>query len=355
MQVAPTSFYVRRLKPRLEAVISQTAPSRLLWLPVHLAVISAAVALLVHGVPLLAELGLSLLIGCAFGGMMFLGHETSHGAVVKGRRARSLVAQICFIPLMLSERLWSRWHGRFHHANANRLDLDPDMYPSLTAYRDSVALRVATDHFALGGTRLRGMASLVVGFSLQSAQMLVWGRARCELTARDQRRSYVEFAVCAAVWIAFGVALGGHVLLFAWLLPLLVANVIVMSFIMTNHMLSPATDCNDPIVGSLSVTIPRWAEWLTLDFGYHTEHHLFPAASTRHARAIRDALVAEFPDRYQSLPLSVALWRVFRTGRVYRDATTLVEPRSGRTWPTLGSGPDPDDDDQAGDPVPSVA
>ena len=44
---------------------------------------------------------------------------------------------------------------------------------------------------------------------------------------------------------------------FAFVLPLLFANGLVMAFILTNHGLSPLTDVNDPLVNSLSVTAPR--------------------------------------------------------------------------------------------------
>ena len=61
------------------------------------------------------------------------------------------------------------------------------------------------------------------------------------------------------------------------------SNGIVMGFILTNHSLSPHTEVNDPLINSLSVTGPRWFEWLTLGFGYHVELHLFPAISARQA------------------------------------------------------------------------
>jgi fatty acid desaturase len=61
--------------------------------------------------------------------------------------------------------------------------------------------------------------------------------------------------------------------------PLLVANAIVMAFILTNHSLSPRVEIDDPLASGLSVTVPRWLEWITLRFGYHVEHHLFPAMS----------------------------------------------------------------------------
>jgi len=62
---------------------------------------------------------------------------------------------------------------------------------------------------------------------------------------------------------------------------------------------------------------------------------VFPAMSARHGRRVRDALRAEFPDRYQSMPLVRAVYRLYTTGRVYRDDTTLIDPRTGETTPAL--------------------
>jgi len=273
----------------------------------------------------------------SFSGLMFLGHETMHGAIVRGRWAwaRALLGFVCFAPLVLSPQLWTLWHNRMHHANVNRLDVDPDMYPSLARYRSSRTARFAINHFALGGRRLRGLLSLVIGFTVQSVEVLVAARSRFQISAHDQRRAVIETAVMGGFWIAVACAVGAVTFLFAFVLPHVVANIIVMSFIVTNHGLSPATDDNDPLLGSLSVTAPRWVEWLTLDFGFHVEHHLFPSASGRHLRAVRTALLDAWPDFYQSMPISAALAALFRTGRVYEDATTLVDPPSGGTWPAL--------------------
>ena len=278
---------------------------------------------------------LSLCIGLAFAGLMFVGHEVLHGAVVRGRRARLLVGGLCFAPLVVSPHLWTAWHNRAHHANANRLDVDPDMYPSLARYRNHGAARFTIDHFALGGRRWRGLFSLVLGFTVQSFEILVTARRCLQLPARAHRHAILETLAASTLWIALGIAVGPFAFAFAFLLPLVVANAVVMSFILTNHSLCAATDINDPLRASLSVTTPRWVEWLTLDFGYHVEHHLFPAASARHGRAIRAAILALWPERYQSMPLGAALAQVFMTGRVYRDATTLVDPRTGGVWSTL--------------------
>src|SRR5207248_10247062 len=113
------------------------------------------------------------------------------------------------------------------------------------------------------------------------------------------------------------------------------ANACVMAFIITDRSLSPRVDIDDPLVSSLSVTTPRAIEWLTLGFGYHVEHHLFPAMSTRHAPLVRAQLVARWPERYQSMPLAAALWRLHRTARVYKHQTTLFDPTTAREYPTL--------------------
>jgi fatty acid desaturase len=108
-----------------------------------------------------------------------------------------------------------------------------------------------------------------------------------------------------------------------------------MAFIITNHSLSARVELDDPLVSSLSVTTPRVIEWLSLGFGYHVEHHLFPAMSTRHAPAVRDQLVARWPERYQSLPLTTALCRLHHTARVYKQHATLFDPMTEREYPAL--------------------
>jgi hypothetical protein len=57
--------------------------------------------------------------------------------------------------------------------------------------------------------------------------------------------------------------------------------------------------------------------------------------SSRYARRVRDLLRSRFPQRYQSMPWRAALSKLHRTARVYKDAVTLVDPRTGREYSTL--------------------
>jgi fatty acid desaturase len=279
---------------------------------------------------------LSLVIGMSFAGLTFLGHETLHGAIVRGPRMRYLVGWLGFSPFVVSPRLWLAWHNRVHHGNTQHEGKDPDAYPTLREYRQSRAIRLAT-LIAPGLRRLRGASTPLIGFSVQSAHMLFAARAQGFLSAKERAYAVAETLLGVGLWTTLAVATGGLVFLFAFVLPLLVANAIVMGFILTNHSLSPLTQINDPLLNSLTVTTPRLVEWLTLGFGYHVEHHLFPAMSARHAPEVRAVLRAQYPEKYQSMPLLRATAALHSGARIYKDASTLIDPNSGREWPTLRS------------------
>jgi fatty acid desaturase len=188
---------------------------------------------------------------------------------------------------------------------------------------------------APGNGRWTFMLPLLFGFSIHSAHVLLCARRWGYLSKREHRLALGETALGVALWATVAANIGLASFLWAFALPLLVANAIVMGFILTNHSLSPLTAKNDPLLNSLSVTLPRFAEWLTLRFGYHVEHHIFPSMSSRHAPEVRALLRELWPERYQSMPLTQALLTLHRTARVYKDDQTVVNPRTGREWKTL--------------------
>jgi len=333
--LVPQQTYVRELRAKLPAQVFEPARSRLLFVPAHLAVIATATVAIACGwVPWIVAPLLSLVIGVSFAGLTFVGHEAMHGGIVRGRKARHILAWIGFLPFTVSPRLWAAWHDRVHHATANTAD-DPDIYPTLAEYRASRRVRFFIDMFALGGRRRRGVLSLMLGFTGQSLQQLVSMRRNGYLKPRASAYALAETLAGITVWATIAALVGFVSFLFVFVIPLLVANTVVMAFILTNHGLNPRVEINDPLVSGLSVTTPRWVEWITLNFGYHVEHHLFPAMSSRHASRVAELLRRHWPLRYQSMPLRSALAALHRTGRVYKDAVTLVDPRSRGEYATL--------------------
>lgn len=336
MELRSIASYASAVKPELPAEAFKPALSRLLWLPVHIAIISTIGWALVAGhVPALLWPVASIVIGGCLSGIVFLGHELMHGGVVRGKTPIRIFGFICLLPFTLSPTLWTGWHNRVHHNHCAQPGKDPDLYPTLIEYETQSAARIMADHFGLGRRRLLSLLSLFFGFTGQSQQMLWKAREKGILSPGLHRRALVEFSLGVAFWLAVAFVVGFVPFIFIYLLPLVVANSIVMMFIMTNHNLSPLTAINDPLVNSLSVTLPRPLEFLTLDFGYHVEHHLFPTLSTRHGRTIRAKLREKFPNHYQSMPLTKALYQLYISARVYKDDVTLIDPPSGNTFPTL--------------------
>jgi len=331
----PLSKYVSDLRSSLPTDAFKPAHSRLALIPVHVATIVIAIVAIAAGwlpwpvVPLA-----SLAIGVSFACLTFVAHEALHGGVVRGKSLRHVIGWIGFAPFVLSPRLWVAWHDRVHHANANLPD-DPDMYPTLAEYHTSGRIRFFVNAFSLGCRRWRGGLSLILGFTVQSAHQLISATSRGFLSANQRRLAIAETALGLALWATVAALVGFVPFVFVFVLPHLIGNTIIMAFILTNHSLSPRVPINDPLVTGLSVTAPRWIEWITLGFGFHVEHHLFPAMSSRHARAVRDLLQLRWPERYKSMPLHRALRELHRTARIYKDATTLIDPRTGREFPTL--------------------
>lgn len=336
MELRAASTYIHQLRPRLNAAAFSPARSRLLWVPFHLATITLAMVAVARGwIPWPLAPLLSLVIGVGFAGLTFVAHEALHGGIVRNKRLAHVVGWIGFAPFLHSPRLWKVWHNREHHGHTSHPVRDPDTYPTLAIYQGSAAVRTVTDSFSLGGRRWTGGLSLILGFSVQSAHILLDARKRGWMRPAQHRAAIAESAAMVAMWLGVAWLVGPLAFLALVVAPVIIANVMVMTYILTNHGLSPLTEINDPLVNSLSVTVPRAYAWITLGFGHHVEHHLFPAMSTRHAPEVR-ALVRElWPERFQEMPLGQALRSLHRTARVYRDATTLIDPRTGAIFPAV--------------------
>jgi len=196
-------------------------------------------------------------------------------------------------------------------------------------------MRLSTDCFGVGRDRFRGLTSLLIGFHVQSLHVLFTARGRRYLKPRELAFAFLETGAGVALWSVLALGVGKAAFLWAYVVPALIANACVMGYIFTNHALSPHTDVNDPLANSLSVTVPRLVDFLTLRFGFHVEHHLFPWMSSRHAPLVRELVRARWPERYQSMPLWKALAAVHATPRVYADHETLVDPETGYRFHTL--------------------
>lgn len=328
--------YTRVLKRLLPAEAFQPDPRRLLWMLPHLAAATTGIVLIsAFSWHWAVDLALAVLVGQAFASLGFLGHEILHGSVVKTPWIRNLAGQICFWPFALGPRLWRRWHNVEHHGHTQQHGEDPDAMHTLEDFHNRPALQLLY-RVAPPLRAVLMLLSLSFWFSLHAFQML---RRFLPAFPRHERPVVLaQFLLPLAGWLGLAAWIGPADWLLAYAVPLLVANFTVMSYIVTNHLLNPLTEVNDPLANSLSVKVPRWVDVLHFNFSHHTEHHIFPALNGAYAPLVKQWCKRLWPDRYHEMPHWRALWLVCTTPRVYERPTALIDPVRDLVYPVLGHG-----------------
>lgn len=149
-------------------------------------------------------------------------------------------------------------------------------------------------------------------------------KRRKEFAGFDRRTAILQSMACAAVWLALAM-FSGSAFIFTVVVPLIVANTVVQSYIMTNHFLRPMAVSNNPLDNSMSVLKPAWLDALQFRFSHHVEHHFFPTMPSHRAPRVRAWLKQHVPNRFVCPPHWRAVKLLYSTPRVYADAVTLID------------------------------
>lgn len=333
--------YRRVLKAQIPPRYLKPDNAHLWWLVPHFLLIFGCIKAISVWPAWWLVIPLSIVIGHSFGCLGFVAHEICHGGAIRNRNLRHFLAGIAFSPFGIGPHLWSRWHNAEHHGHTQDADLDPDRLFLLDEYKNKPVLKWLYKRSPiLRNLFIFGFYSLMM--SEQNFRAMVRYLRDGRTTAREKTTILVEFLVPSAFWIVVTSLFGWQSLAFGYLLPLLIGNFMVISYISTNHFLNPLVDESDVLASSLSVTLPRWLKWLdTLHshFGAHVAHHLFPQAPSRHARKIEQYIAKEWPERFHIMPLQKALKLLWNTPWIYdEDGKALLDPHKQVAYPTLGHG-----------------
>ncbi|HEY6970690.1 MAG TPA: fatty acid desaturase [Candidatus Angelobacter sp.] len=326
--------YTEIVSKRLPPEVFRPVLSRAFWLLAYVPVVAACTTAIVRlQLGFLSRLAFSLVIGVAFTCIGILAHEVLHGSVVEARWLRRVLGTVCLAPLNLGPVFWMMWHNT-HHAHTQDPLRDPDNWGTTVDLPKEPGMRFLR--------RFTGPHSLIFPILLCTG-VSGHGAALLFLTQRQMNRrqrivTLIEFFLPLGFWVFLGLWLGWVHWVFFYLIPLLIANLIINSFVVTNHFLNPLDDGGDPLASSLTVTTYRWLERLLLNFNYHAEHHLLPGINPKYAPQVTRLLQELWPDRYQQMSHRKALLAVWRTPRVYFDQVSLIDLRDGTRYGTLGHG-----------------
>lgn len=335
-ELKPVAYYVKEILPDLPKDILKPNFWRSGHGLVSVLVIGAGVYGMNHlGLHWGIKLLMGLVMGIYFAQMFFLAHEALHGSIFKNKSMAHVFGLVAFAPIGVSPSFWKYWHNKLHHGNTQRQLIDPDAFPSLRLYKQSNYMQRMYKFFP-GSKTLRSYFYFFFWFTFHIfiAQHYLSHKTKL-FKGVNFKKVYIELFFQYSITAGYIYLVGANNFVWGFLIPFFIGNYILMSYIATNHNISPLTKVNDPLRNSLTVTNhPVW-EYLHLNFGYHTEHHLIPTMCMSKAKKVHQVLKEKFPEDFQVMSKWEAVKRIYTSPRIYKNDTTLIDPITGETKPTL--------------------
>lgn len=328
--------YVKEVSGNIPKELLKRQPRRLAWgILFYGGPVAIVYSFLNFDLILPLKILLSLLMGFMTAGGAFLAHETLHGAVIKNRKIQNVIGALGFAPFLISPSYWRFWHNYLHHGNTQLLYKDPDAFPTRMVWKKSKFMQWA---FPLtpGSNHKRSYFYFFYWFSFQAFLNQTSMRFKSKMWQKmNHKQVTIEFSVICALAVGYLALIGPSNWILLGLIPFMIQNYTVMSYISTNHNISPYTRINDPLLNSLTVTNNPIVEFFHLNFGYHTEHHLFPKMPMSNAKVVSEKLKEMYPKRYQIMSKRKALSMLYSTPRIYKNRDTLVNPITGEEFQTI--------------------
>ncbi len=323
MKARTQNTYRQHLRPLLPREAFQPNPRKLISVAVNLALAVGCIFCLSLNPSIFETAVLVLLIGHLFAANGFLAHEVSHGNVIRNRRGRYVLELVTWLPVMISPAMWHRLHNVAHHAHVNTVH-DPDRRFLLTD-AGSTAPHFARHFYPnseiIAWTPLPFLYFLPYLVRNNAAAFL---RKPLPISHTVPQFSRRDRTACAGEWVllisvhAVFFALAGFSITFyltAFIYPVIVASVIFVSFVATQHWLNPIHDVADPLLGSTSVRVPRVIDAVYHNVSWHTEHHLFPQLNPDWYPAVGRLLKQHYGEHYNSISMGEAWRRLWRSAR----------------------------------------
>lgn len=290
------------------------------------------------------KLLLSILLGVILSSLTFLLHDLFHGSIVKSKPICHLIGLSIGIFNLFVPFFWQRLHS-FHHATTGSVE-DPDRSYILKELPKNVLEKFAYKT-RISNEAFHPLLSLIVmstGFFWYFLNTMFYGLIANKVAIRTENKYekiqelfkkksdklvvflQLSFIFCFQLFLFFIVS-NSNLLTYVLIsiIPILISHFVAMSYIHTNHFLSPLTgEIDDPLINSLSLKNSKLVDWLFSNFSHHVEHHLFPSVSSLHYPKVRKLLLKLYPERFQLLPMIDVIKLLFKTPRIYDGYFSLV-------------------------------
>lgn len=333
--------YAKKLRPLLPAEAFEPDASKLAILLINLVILILgwAIAAQLDRWPsylLWLYLPLAVVMGNSVIVLLFSSHDLMHGAVIKNFRLTRVISLLGLSIFWMPPTLWKAVHNREHHNKTNSLK-DPDrnylyaqpktwgkwiqnlFVPSAEVHPLWLIVGMTS---AWGVYTFRNMTSVLL-FNNESVDYVP---AAFTVSAKERRAIAFELVVILMIHLSIVSYLQFNLLKLglSYFLPIGIGYAGVMFYIYTNHMLSRMTSCNDPLINSVSIRVPKLFDKLHLNFSYHTEHHIFPGINSDYYPLVQELLKINYPERFNLLDAGDTWRLMLQTPRHYKNEDTFT-------------------------------
>lgn len=335
--------YAKILRPLLPPEAFAPDPSKLVILLINLVILLLGWAIAAQldrwpGYLLVLYLPLALIMGNSVIVLLFSSHDLMHGGVTRKSDLIRMISLPGLAMLWMPPTLWKAVHNRVHHNKTNTL-ADPDrnyldqqpktwgkwiqnlFVPSLEVNPFWLTIGMAT---AWGVYTFRNLTS-VLFFNRETVDYVP---AAFKVSPKERWAIAREFVVLLGIHLGILTYLSFDPLKLAlsYFLPIGIGYAGLIFYIYTNHMLSPMTRVNDPLVNSVSIRVPKLFDQLHLNFSYHAEHHIFPGLNSDYYPLVQELLKTHYPERLNYIIDAGEAWNLLRqTPRHYQNANTFTD------------------------------
>jgi len=227
-------------------------------------------------------------------------HETAHKTAFRSRAFNLAVGNLSAFAIALPYEYYCLFHWD-HHRYTQDPDNDPELIVGPKPASDT-QLAIAYS----GLLQVAGRVRLMLGHALTGKVSVPWiPEHKRDDVVREARLYLAGYALLLVVSLALDTA----ILLWVWVIPLLVGQLILRPYLYSEHTGCERTrDAFDNTRTTYTGTFVKWFAW---NMPYHVEHHAYPSVPF-HALPKLNRIVAD---------------RIVFRGRSYRAVT-----RETWTW-----------------------
>ena len=314
---------IKELRNALPEEAFEPAPKRLIILFVHAVLVACGFYFAGHTKSAMALILFGTIAGHSLAAIGFLSHELTHGVIIRNKQFLFFAEKFFWGIALVSPTMWRRAHNQTHHPYLNtpkdcdRRFLETEkttfhrwyvflIYPNAEMFPWNPLIWTYMNLYFLRNT---------IAVFLNGGKCIPIVPAMPCYRKGDGRKVMLDVLFILAIFCMLFFVGGFSLIRFSEMIVVsqLVASIIVMAYIFTNHMLNPITTESDAIGGSTSVIVPAWLDWLHTHYSYHTEHHVFPTLNSDYYPQLSLLLQKRFPDKYRRIPIRDAWRQLWKT------------------------------------------